>query len=397
MPQQRPIDIGPATSDEDVQTFARVFGQALFFADAEDGTWVQREGRDLIRVARSGGQIVGGWTAQPMGMFFGGRSIPIVGIRAVAVSAEHRSGGVASAMMREAVDEAYRNHVPLASLYPATVPVYRKAGYELAGVHLQYRVPTMGIDLRERSLTVREATAADHPRMRELYRRQAAPRNGNLDRNEWAWNRVLDPAPWMPKVTTFLIERDGEPEGYVVFARKSGSSFHDNTIDVVDVVTNTADAARRVWSLFADHKSVAESVLFWGAPCDPLLALLREQHVKTALRIDWMLRMVNVPLALESRGYPPHLVSELHLECRGDWIEGNNDRFVLKVEGGTGTVCVGGEGSLKLDIRAMAPLFSGYFAPQALRLTGQLEGDDASLAAAGAIFAGPAPWMPDMF
>ena len=392
-----PIEIGPATNDEDVAAFVRIFSRALFFPQGEDGEWVKREGRDLIRVAKRGGVIAGGWTAQPMGMFFGGRRVRLAGIRAVSVSAEHRSCGVASAMMREAIDEAHRSHTPLAALYPATQPVYRKAGYELAGAHIQYRVPTTGIDLRDRSLTVREATEQDHAAMRELYRSQATPRNGNLDRNEWLWRRVLDPPPWMPKAMSFLVERDGAPEGYVVFGQKPGASFHDNTIEVADCVALTADAARRIWSLLADHRSVAESVLLWGAPSEVMLSLLGEPCATTARRIDWMIRIVHVTRALEARGYAPGVSGALHLEVRGDWIQSNNGRFVLHVEDGKGRVTEGGTGALKLDIRALAPLYSGYFAPDALRLMGKMEGDDESLAIAATVFAGPTPWMPDMF
>ncbi len=397
MPQQPLIDIGTVTSDQDTDAFYKVFAQALFFSEAEGSVWVDREGRDLIRVARIDGVIVGGWTAQPMGMFFGGRRIPLAGVRAVGVSAAHRSVGVAGTMMREAVDEAHRNNIPLAALYPATQPVYRKAGFELAGAHIQYRVPTMGIDLRERSLTVREVTVQDHPAMRELYLRQATSCNGNLDRNEWYWRRVLDPPPWFTKATGFLVEREGVLEGYVVFTQKSGASFHDNTIEVIDLVVQTSATARRIWSLFADHRSVAASVQFWGAPADPMLALLREQYTTTTRRIDWMLRIVNVTQVLEARGYMPGMSNELHLDITGDWIESNNGRFVLHVEGGKGKVEKGGSGSLKLDIRALAPLFSGYFTPEALKLMGKLEGDDSSLAIAAAMFAGSAPWMPDMF
>jgi predicted acetyltransferase len=57
----------------------------------------------------------------------------------------------------------------------------------------------------------------------------------------------------------------------------------------------------------------------------------------------------------------------------------------------------GGDGRLRVDIRGLAPLYSGFASPYALVRTGLLSGDEVSLASAAAIFAGPAPCMVDMF
>ncbi|WP_372240400.1 sterol carrier protein domain-containing protein [Corallococcus sp. CA049B] len=76
---------------------------------------------------------------------------------------------------------------------------------------------------------------------------------------------------------------------------------------------------------------------------------------------------------------------------------GEHGRFVLEVEGGTARVRPGGEGRLKLHVRALAPLYTGFLTPRALQLAGMLTGDDASLDAASALFSGPAPSLRDMF
>jgi predicted acetyltransferase len=57
----------------------------------------------------------------------------------------------------------------------------------------------------------------------------------------------------------------------------------------------------------------------------------------------------------------------------------------------------GGDGRLRLDVRALAPLYSGHLSPHALHAVGALEADEGSLAVAAALFGGPAPAMPDMF
>jgi len=110
-----------------------------------------------------------------------------------------------------------------------------------------------------------------------------------------------------------------------------------------------------------------------------------------------MVRICDVQKALEARGYPRPLKGALHLRVRDELIEQNDGAWVLEVEGGSGRLRAGGEGTLGVDIGALATLFSGHMSPRALRALGRVQGSEESLDLAQAIFAGPAPSMPDMF
>ena len=111
----------------------------------------------------------------------------------------------------------------------------------------------------------------------------------------------------------------------------------------------------------------------------------------------WMLRVINVSTALEKRGYSPGIQAELHLEIRDDLLAENNGRFILSVANGRGEVTSGGKGEMKLDIRGLAPLYTGLFTPQQLQLAGQLDATETAMSAATQIFAGASPWMADFF
>ena len=67
------------------------------------------------------------------------------------------------------------------------------------------------------------------------------------------------------------------------------------------------------------------------------------------------------------------------------------------MDGGTARVEAGGGGHLKLDVRGLAPLFSGHLSPQQLEKSSQIEGPEADLEMAATVFAGPVPWMSDAF
>ena len=151
-------------------------------------------------------------------------------------------------------------------------------------------------------------------------------------------------------------------------------------------------------ALIAAHGSVAPNVLWRGGPVDPLILGLDDPQIYAIRRRDeWMLRIIDVRGALQSRGYSSAVRTELHLDVRDPIVSENQGRIVLEVGEGRAQVREGGDGSMRVDIGTLAGMFSGHLSPAVLRRLGQLDADDATIARATAIFAGPAPWMPDMF
>lgn len=391
------ISVDLPKDDQELSDFLSVVSQALFFPGADWDVWLQREGAENVRVAHKNGEVAGGLILQRMGQWFGGVSVPMVAIRVVGVAAQHRAGGVGTVLMQEAIKEIHRDGVPLSILYPATQPVYRRQGYEMAGMRLCYQMGMKSIDVRDRTLDVRPIEKNDHALLREIYSERARRTAGNLDRNDWYWQRILDPPSWQSPVTGYLFLRGSKPEGYVIFSQNSGASFDDHAIAVSDLVLLTADAGRRFLSFMADHRSMAHNVSWCGPLADPMLYLLAEQNINVTESFSWMLRVVDVPGALTARKYPSGLNTELHLEVSDELLSENNGRFVLEVSESRGRVKEGGRGDLQISIQGLAPLYTGHLSAIELQATGMLSGDEKTLSTASSIFSGPAPWMPDIF
>jgi predicted acetyltransferase len=124
--------------------------------------------------------------------------------------------------------------------------------------------------------------------------------------------------------------------------------------------------------------------------------LLPEQTAKIRSVQRWFLRVVDVRKALEKRGYPSGIQTELHLEVQDNLLPENNGKFILSVLNGRGEVTQGGKGELKIDVGGLAPLYTGLFTAHQLQLAGQLEATETALSATQ-LFAGASPWMPDFF
>ncbi len=208
------------------------------------------------------------------------------------------------------------------------------------------------------------------------------------------WQRVRRPAG--KPAHACLVEDEGGIEGYVRWTQsESDDSLYELT--VTDMAALTATAATRLLAFFAGHGAMISCVRWASGPGDPLLALLPERRFKLELRDEWMLRLVDVRAALEARGYPPGVAAEVHLAVEDELLPENSGRWVLRVADGRGEVSRGGEGRLAMNVRGLAPLYSGHQSPAQLALSGLVRGAREDLEAAQAVFAGSAPWMTDAF
>jgi predicted acetyltransferase len=159
----------------------------------------------------------------------------------------------------------------------------------------------------------------------------------------------------------------------------------------------TPAAGRRLWTLIADHRSTISFVNWWGPSVEPLLCLTAESKPVSGKVLRWMTRIIDIKNALALRGYPDDVSGELHLDVRDDVLPMNHGRFVLRVNEGRAEATSGGRGTLSMDIRGLAPLFTGFLPARTLKNLGFLNGDDASLRDATRLFAGSEPWMPEIF
>ncbi|MGI8500192.1 MAG: GNAT family N-acetyltransferase [Hassallia sp.] len=378
---------------EDVQRLGNILDQC-FLELGENESYINSVGVENLRIIHQGEQVVGGLALIPMSQWWGGVSVPMTGIAAVGIACEYRGSGGAIALMQHTVKELYANGVPISVLYPATQRLYRKAGYEQAGSACVWEISAESIQVREQLLPVKSVVPINLEVFHDLYHKQARLNNGYLDRNQFIWQDVNRPLEkQMPYA--YLIGEANQPQGYIIFSQHRDN---DGTIlRIRDWVVLTTAAAQSFWSFLANHRSQIEKIRWRSSPVDFLSLLLREQTANVKHISRWMLRVIDVVKALEKRGYPASIQTELHLEVKDDLIAENNGKFILSVTNGRGEVTKGGKGELQLDIKGLAPLYTGLFTPQQLQISGKLQGTETSLDAATQIFAGSSPWMADFF
>jgi predicted acetyltransferase len=108
----------------------------------------------------------------------------------------------------------YDTGCALSTLFPATLPIYRRAGYEVAGATSAIHIPdTRLINVPPAEIDARPVLPDDLPTVHEIYRSFARQHPGTLDRGPTQWKYIIDPMS-EPRICYLLVHRaTGRAEG----------------------------------------------------------------------------------------------------------------------------------------------------------------------------------------
>jgi predicted acetyltransferase len=350
------------------------------------------------RVAIVDGDLVATLVVYPFGHFFGGRSVPALGIGGVAVAAHARGKRVAETLVTETLREYRDLGSAISTLYPATVPLYRRCGYELSSFRFHYRTSLEVVPRAAGALAVEPWDDASIPEIAECYRAYASAQNGPVDRPHWFWpKRVLHVTDDNP-VRRYCVREDGRITGYTVYTQeKAGNVPFGFNLDCRDLVWTTAAAGAALLGFFGRHRSTGYDLMWAGPAQDAMSMLLPEQEVNHESWFRQMLRLVDVPAAFEARGYPAPLEAAVELQVNDPALGWNDAGWRIETSGGVAKVSSAPSARATIDVRTLGAVFAGFLSARDARRLGALDADDDTVSTLDAMLAGPAPWINDWF
>ena len=353
-----------------------------------------------------GGRPVGAASFHDMRQWWCGRSVPMAGVASVKVAPEDRGRGVARQLMTALLDELAARGYPLSVLYPATTPLYRSLGWELAGVRDIAVIPTRSLrDLVPPDPTVLAAdpdVAAGSDRLRRAAPADAEAVLSVVGRVHQA-ARDCGPITWdIASVAGRLADPDLyaylRDDGFLVYRWHNGN----DALFVEGAQAISASAQHAFWAHVGSHASIADQVFARVGPADVFWRLTGERDADLHHRSMWMLRVVDAPAAIATRGFPAAVSLTVPLAIRDDARPVNSGRWSLTVTDGRGLLepltssAAHADPPLTLGARGLAALYAG--APVSTLRQGGLAvgGSPADDAALDTAFAGVA-YMLDAF
>ena len=144
------VVIRAITGDDDMEAQLDL-GQRAFgiYSAGQRASWSYiaglRAGQGLFLGAFAGDAPAGAAMIHDMRQWWLGRAVPFAGIASVKVAPEYRGGGIGRRLMTALLDAVAERGYPLSALYPATMPIYRSLGWELAGGKYVATVPARSL------------------------------------------------------------------------------------------------------------------------------------------------------------------------------------------------------------------------------------------------------------
>jgi predicted acetyltransferase len=351
---------------------------------------------ERVLVATTDGQIAA--TAQGFDLlqWFGGRSVPTIGVASVATDPRYRGTGLGTEVVARLLERSRDRGSALSTLYPATVPVYRRLGYEYAGVFTTYRVPLTALPTGP--ATDLEVVPEDGGPVKVSHERLAVQENGltaGVD-DDWWPTRVLH--RWTAAPRGAVMTPGDVPDGYAAYRQESLPDEWGYRLACSHLIAHTREAALALFAYFRRFKGVGEGLEWHGPPTEPLALLLAEQSLKPVWVFRNMSRILDVPAAFESRGYPP-VTGSATFSVEDDLFPDNQGPFLVEADAGRVQVTRAPDGTAAkpIPIGALSSMFTSYVTPPQAGRMGLVDPEHSALDLLGRLFAGPPPWTPDFF
>jgi len=348
--------------------------------------------------AFDGARLAGSARFHPMRQWWHGRSMPMAGIGGVKVAPEERGRGIGTAMMAHLLSDIAGRGYPVSALYPATAPLYRSFGWEIAGGRYETVLPARSLGALLPPARADSASASADTATAAALRRATPDDAAAIVRVlglVHAELRHCGPNTRDPQEVRDWLD---DPDNFAYLADDGFLSYRwaaeTDEMDVEELVAASAATARAFWQVLGSHATIASQVRACLAPGDPVHWLTREPDAITRRAKSWMLRLVDAPAAIAARGYPAGVTLSVLVDLADADRPANAGRWRLEVADGAGHLeRAGGAVSadpLRLGARGLAALFGGA-GLGTLRLAGLAAGGDpGSDEALDCAFSGPA-------
>ena len=328
------------------------------------------------------------------GLWCGGRPLSGLSYTSLVVEPAARGRGVATALNEAIVREAARRKLALASLYPASLELYRKVGFELVGdLELLGANPEVMRPVSETtSVHVRPGGPEHRDSMLLLRDELLAQRGatGAYQRDALSWQMLFQTTNEDP-AETLLFYRGDDLVGYMILDMLAGKPLPlERQIWIQDWMAADFDVRCAMVKAIAGFGTVHKSVTWHPQASEDLAEAMTPQatYIVPQKREPLAARIVDPYQALAGRGYRSAASGTLRVAIEDTLLDRKYD-LVLSVEQGratVGPVKKPGIPRLALGINALAPLLFGYRSASALARMGWLSGPQAAIDSADILF-----------
>ena len=318
-----------------------------------------------------GKELVSQFAAYPLEMNIYGIRYAVAFVTSVCTYPEYSGRGIMKQLMRRSLTRMREAGQSFALLYPYSIPLYRRQGWEIISNKMTYAVKDTQIPQKIQEPGYVRRVEWDDERFRELHTRFACQTHGCLFRNNLAWEEYWR---WDEDDTKVAIyySADGEPSGYMVYLISS------DIMHVKEMIYLNREARLGLWEYIHAHDSMIDEVRGNNYYNEPIAFEFDDSDIRETIRPYAMGRIVDIVQFLAKYACAadePEACFALDIE--DELLPWNNGSFPVRIGGGACRMAAAEkpEYRLRMSIGTLTTLLLGYKTADKLYEMGRIQAD----------------------
>ena len=278
-------------------------------------------------------KLVSQFAVYPLKMNVYDATVPIGFITSVCTYPEYSGKGIMSNLMRQSLTRMTEKGQVLALLYPYSIPLYRKFGWEIVSNKISYTVKDRQIPVQTKVSGFVRRVNWDNAEFMDLHTRFAKQTHGCLYRDKLAWEEYWRWDEDDTAVAVYYSENE-KPLGYMVYMIK------DDIMHIKEMIYLNREAQKGLWEYIRAHDSMIDEVRGNTYFNEPIAFYMNDGDIRETIRPYIMGRIVDVRGFLKKyRCNPNEKGVRIAIEVTDSFLEWNNAKLTVLFKKGKCKIC----------------------------------------------------------
>ena len=302
-----------------------------------------------------GDTLVSQFAVYPLKMNIYQAVYPVGFITSVCTYPEYSGHGIMAKLMAQSLHRMHEKHQSLALLYPYSIPLYRKFGWEIVSNKISFIVKDRQVPAGAKAPGYVRRVSWDNTEFMNLHTTFAQQTHGCLFRNSLAWEEYWR---WDEDDTVVAVyySESGKPLGYMVYLIK------DDIMHIKDMIYLNREAQKGLWEYIHAHDSMIDEVRGNNYFNEPIAFDMDDSDIRESIRPYIMGRIVDVETFLEEyRCEYTEQPVRIRMDIKDEVLEWNNRSFTVEFyKGRCRLTDQPSDCSVRMSIGTLTALLLGY-------------------------------------
>lgn len=276
-------------------------------------------------------------------------------VTSVCTYPEYSGHGIMKKLMVKSLTNMRHKGQSFALLYPYSIPLYHKLGWEIVSNKISYTVKDRQIPAKATAPGYVRRVDWENVDFMNLHSTFASVTHGCLFRNALAWEEYWR---WDEDDTMVAIyySRDDVPYGYMVYMISS------DIMHVKEMIYLNREAQLGLWEYIHAHDSMIDEVRGNNYYSEPIAFELDDSDIKETIRPYAMGRIIDIKQFFEKYAIDPDEPTCIYaFDIEDELLSWNNGRFIVLFKDGHCSITSGTpDYTMKMSIATLTTMLLGY-------------------------------------